>query len=129
MVGLLGELRFRVADSRILTFRNFKREIASTWNSLDRIGLKPIVEYGGANLQTASFEIVLDASLGVRPSKLLKTLEQMAEAAQAYELVIGKKMIGKNKWVITKCSQAYDYILRGGEIYRATVSLTLQEYV
>lgn len=129
MVGLLGDIRFRVSDSRVLTFRNLKREISSTWNTMDRIGMKPMVEFGGANLQTASLEIVLDASLGVRPKTLLTTLERMAESSESYDFVLGRRMIGKNQWVITKCSQAYDIILRGGEIYKATVSLTLQEYV
>lgn len=129
MVGLLGSIRFRVTDDRVLTFRNMKREISSTWNNMDRIGLKPMVEYGGPNLQTLSLEILLDASLGVRPRTLLSTLERMAESSEAYRFVLGKRMVGKNKWVITKCSEAYDIILRGGEIYKATVSLALQEYV
>lgn len=129
MIGILGGIRFRVSDNRTLTFKNFKREISSTWNTIDRIGLKPMVEYGGPNLQTVSMEIVLQASLGVKPKTLLRTLERMTEGSEAYELVLGKRRIGKNKWVITKCSEVYDVILRGGEIFKATVTLTLQEYV
>lgn len=129
MVGLLGNVRFRVTDDRVLTFRNMKREISSTWNKIDRIGAKPLVEYGGPNLQTLSLEIVLDASLGVRPRTQLATLERMAESSEVYSFVLGKRMIGKHKWAVTKCSQAYNIILRGGQIYKATVSLTLQEYV
>ena len=129
MVGLLGDIRFRVSDNRVLTFRNLKQEISSQWNEMDRIGSKPLVEYGGANLRKASLEIILDASLGIRPRKLLTTLEGMAESAKAYDLVLGKRRVGNRKWVITKCSEAYDIILRGGEIYKATVSLSLQEYV
>jgi len=129
MVGLLGNVRFRVSDDKVLTFRNLKREISATWNKMERIGKKPMVEYGGPNLQTASLEIVLDASLGVKPQRLLATLERMAESSETCDFVLGRRIIGKNKWVITKCSQAYDIILRNGGIYKATVSLTLQEYV
>lgn len=129
MIGLLGGIRFRVSDSRTLTIKKLKREIATEWNAMDRIALKPMVEYGGPKLQTVSLEIVLDAGLGVRPKTLLRSLDRMAEGSEAYELVLGKRMIGKNKWVITKCSEVYDVILRGGEIYKATVTLTLQEYV
>nr|DAE57782.1 MAG TPA: hypothetical protein [Caudoviricetes sp.] len=96
---------------------------------MDRIGLKPLTEYAGPNLQTISFEMTLDASLGIKPRVMLQTLERMAEGQEAYELVLGRRLIGKNKWVITKCSAAYDVILRGGEIYKATVNLNLQEYV
>lgn len=129
MVGIFGEIRFRVTDRKVLTFQNFKREVSSTWNSMDRIGMKPMTEYGGPALQKISFDITLDASLGVKPRRLLETLERMAESNEAYELLIGKEMIGNNKWVITKCSQAYDVVLRDGEVYKATVSLSLQEYV
>ena len=129
MVGLFGGIRFRVSDNQVLTFKNLKREISSTWNTMDRIGIKPLVEFGGPNLQTASLDIVLDASLGVRPQKLLSNLERMTESGEAYSLVLGRQVIGKNKWVITKCSQAYDIILRTGGVYKATVSLMLQEYV
>ena len=129
MIGLLGSLRFRVNDNKVFTFSNMKREVSASWNTMERIGQKPISEFGGPNLQTISLDITLDASLGVRPRQLLEVLERMTESGQASELVIGRKMVGKNKWVITKCSQAWDVILRGGELYRANVSLSLQEYL
>lgn len=129
MIGVLGNVLFRVSDSRVLTIRNMKQEISASWETMDRIGLKPLTEYSGPNLQAISFEITLDASLGVKPRMMLQMLERMAEGSEAYDLVLGRRLIGKNKWVITKCSAAYDVILRGGEIYKATVSLNLQEYV
>lgn len=129
MVGLLGSIRFRVTDNRALTFKNLKRDISAQWNTIARIGLKPLAEFGGANLQTASLEIVLDAGLGIKPRKQLEVLEGMVESGAAYDLVLGKRRVGKNQWAVTKCSAAYDIILRHGEVYRATVSLSLQEYV
>lgn len=129
MIGLLGAIRFRVSERQVLTIKNVKREISATWNRIDRINQKPLLEYGAPNLQSVSLEITLDASLGVSPKYMLKKLETMAESAQAYDLVIGLERIGAHPWVLTKCSQAYDVILRGGEIYKATVSLSLQEYV
>lgn len=129
MIGVLGNVLFRVSDSRVLTIRNMKQEISASWETMDRIGLKPLTEYSGPNLQAISFEITLDASLGVKPRMMLQMLERMAEGSEAYDLVLGRRLIGKNKWVITKCSAAYDVILRGGEIYKATASLNLQEYV
>ena len=101
MVGILGNIRFRVSSHRVLTFQNMKREISTTWNMLDRISQKPLVEYGGADLQKISLEITLDASLGVRPKGMLRTLEQMTESSKAYDLVLGRTWIGNIQWVIT----------------------------
>lgn len=129
MVGLLGGIRFRVTDGRALTFQNLKRDISAQWNTIERIGMKPLAEFGGASLQTASLEIVLDAGLGIRPRKQLEKLEDMVESGAVYDLVVGRRRVGRNKWAITKCSAAYDIILRRGEIYRAKVTLSLQEYV
>ena len=116
MIGLLGDIRFKVSERSVLTFRNLKREISATWNTMDRIGQKPLMEFGGPDLQTSSLEIILDVALGVSPSELLETLEYMTESGNAYELILGKMLVGENPWVITKCSAAYDVILRGGEI-------------
>ena len=96
---------------------------------MERIGQKPLSEFNGPDLQTVSFDITLDASLGVKPRYLLGVLERMVETGEVNTLVIGKKKVGKNKWVITKSSEAWEVVLRGGELYRASVSLTLQEYL
>lgn len=129
MIGLLGSLRFRVNRKQVLTFKNFKREVSATWSTLDRIGMKPLTEFGGAELQKVTLEITLDASLGVKPRKLISTIDNMIETGEVNELIIGKKVVGKNKWVITKASQEWNVILRGGELYRATLNVSLQEYV
>lgn len=129
MIGLLGNLRFRINDSRVFTFQNLKREVSASWSTMERIGQKPLSEFNGPDLQTISFDITLDASLGVKPRYFLEVLERMVEAGEVNTLVIGKKKVGKNKWVITKSSEAWEVVLRGGELYRASVSLTLQEYL
>lgn len=128
-VGALGsQLIFQVSDWRVLTFRNLKRDISGNWSSMERIGQKPLPFFQGASLQTMTMEIVLDASLGVRPRGMLNQIEQMVESGQAEILVIGRQRIGNGRWVITKSSEAWDVIQRRGELYRATMSLTLQEY-
>lgn len=129
MIGLLGSIRFRVNRNQVLTFKNFKREVSAAWNIMDRIGMKPLTEFGGAELQKVTLEITLDASLGVKPRKLMAAIDNMIETGEVNDLIIGKRMVGKNKWAITKVSQGWDVILSGGELYRATLNVSLQEYV
>lgn len=129
MIGVLGALRFRTSDRRIFTFRNFKREVSGSWNTTERIGKKPMTEFGGAKLQTVTFDIQLDAGLGVKPRGMLEKIEHMVEKGEVNFLIIGREQIGTNNWVITKSSETWNTVLSGGELLRASVTLTLQEYV
>lgn len=128
MIGTFGSLRFRVSDDRMLTFSDFSREISGTWNTTERIRGKPMTEFGGPKLQTISLKIILDANLGIRPRAMLSQIETMVETGSCHTLIIGKKVVGKNKWVIVKSSESWDTVLHRGELVRASVTLSLQEY-
>ncbi len=129
-VGSFGnQLIFRVSDETVMTFKNMKREISGNWGSMDRIGQKPLPYFQGPSLQSITMEIILDASLGIRPRRMLQRIENMVENGQAEVLVVGRQRVGKNRWVILKSSEAWDILLQKGELYRATVSLTFQEYM
>ena len=129
-VGSFGnQLIFRVSDETVMTFKNMKREISGNWGSMDRIGQKPLPYFQGPSLQSITMEIILDASLGIRPRRMLQRIVNMVENGQAEVLVVGRQRVGKNRWVILKSSEAWDIVLQKGELYRATVSLTFQEYM
>lgn len=128
-IGAFGtSLIFRVSDNQMLTFRNMKREVSGNWGTMERMGEKPLPYFQGPGLQTITMEVILDAALGIRPVKLLGMIEELVESGQAEFLVIGRRKIGKNRWVITKSSEARNTILPGGELLKATANLTLQEY-
>ena len=129
-VGAFGSsLVLRVSDRKVLTFQNMKREITGQWGSMERIGKKPLPVFQGPALQTMTLEIVLDASLGVKPRAMLKKIEKLVERGTAEILVIGKKRVGENAWVIKKSSESWARVLQRGELLRAKVGLTLQEYI
>ena len=71
MIGSLGTLIFTVSSSQFLTFNNFKREVSATWNTVERIGTKPLPQFGGAKLQSLSLVIILDAQLVVKHSEMM----------------------------------------------------------
>lgn len=129
MVGMWGQLRFRVSDSYVLTFSGLKRTVTANWNDCERTGMKPLPHFAGATLQELNMEITLDAGLGVKPAKLLKLIETQVEGGFAYPLVLGKRLIGNNKWVCVKSTEAIETVLKRGEIYRATVTLNFKEYL
>ena len=128
-IGTFGTIRFKVSDRQLLTFQNFKREIAGSWSNMERIGKKPFTVFSGPELQTISFRIFLDAGLGIPPREMLEKIGDMVELGTAHYLIIGNQQVGNQRWVITKSAEIWETILVKGELFRATVDLTLQEYV
>ena len=83
-IGTFGTIRFKVSDQQLLTFQNFKREIAGSWSNMERIGKKPLAVFLGPELQTTSLRIFLDAGLGIPPREMLEKIEDMVELGTAH---------------------------------------------
>lgn len=128
-IGTFGSIRFRVHDQELLTFQNLKREISGSWNQMERIGKKPLPVFSGAELQIGRLTVILDAGLGISPRDMLEIIENMVEQGTAEYLIIGKRQVGKHRFVITKSTESWERVIDKGELYRATVELTFQEYI
>lgn len=128
-IGSFGGLIFRVDDERVLTFRDMQRTVSAEWDTVNRIAGKPLSIFSGAALQQISMTVILDATLGIPPRKMLQEIETMVENGSAYPLLVGNKQIGSSYWVITKSTESWKTILTKGKLLRAEVSLTFQEYV
>lgn len=129
-IGNLGKkIVFRVSDSYVLTLQNFTQRISGKWSKHDIMLGKPKYEFNGADLRRISFKVVLDVMLGIRPRDVMKTMENMVERGTAETLVIGGHQVGKNKWIMTELSEDWDVVYNGGELARATCTVTLEEYV
>lgn len=129
-IGNFGKLIvFSVSNKKILTFEKLNQSITGKWNNHARIGNKPKSEFLGADLRSVSFTITLHAQHGVKPRKTMEAIEKAIETGRVEKLVIGGKAVGKNKWKITNMSESWDIVLSKGELAKATLSLTLEEYV
>jgi len=130
MVGSFGGgIVFTVSGEQVLTFSNMTREIAGRWTAHEAAGVKPRAEFLGPDCQKVNLDITLSASLGVRPRRVLEAIEAMAESGEAEYLIIGSRPVGQHPFRITGSSEAWDTVYSGGELARATVTLTLEEYV
>ena len=118
-------IKFQTSDNKILTFDGFKRKQAARTATHNIIGGKPKLEYLGPGLQTITFKIELNAMLGVHPrkeeEKLLKRIGYVAP------LVIGGKKIC-SKAMLTSMSDAYNIVLRKGEVLSISIDVTMTEY-
>lgn len=129
-VGNWGpDVVFSVSDRRVLTFSDMNRSVGSSWAAHSRIGLKDQVEYLRPNLQKLTFTIDLDASLGVRPRTVLELLEHHAERGSVFPFVVGGRRVGRFQWRMTDVSEEWETIYNRGELYRAKVNVTMEEYV
>lgn len=130
MIGTLGpNIIFAVNDQYTLTFSGMTREVSGRWATHETPGVKPRAEFLGPGLQTISLPITLSAGLGVRPRRVLETIERMVEEGTAEYLILGFRPVGKNRFRLTGSSETWDLIYNRGELVRAKLTLTLEEYV
>lgn len=128
-IGTLGRnVVFEVSDDRVFTFSELTREVTSRWTNHEPQGVKPKPEFLGAGLQTASLTITLSATLGIRPRDVLEAIENMVENGTAETLVIGNRPVGSNPFRLTGSSEAWNTVYNRGELARATLTISLEEY-
>lgn len=130
LVGNFGsDIVFETSDRRILTFSGMSRKISGKYAKHSVIGQKDRPEFTGPGNWSVSFKILLDVSMGIRPSDIMKRIENAIESGESEYLVIGGRMVGKNKFCISSVSEAMDVVLGGGEIARATLNISMEEYL
>lgn len=128
-IGSLGSLiTFEVSDKKILAFKDLQVNASGSWSYHDVISKKPRSEFNGAELKDSSFSIVLSAEHGVKPRETLDKIVKAVESGQVMPFTLGGKVIGSN-WIIKSNSGMYDIIMNKGEVAKATVKITLEEYV
>lgn len=129
-IGCWGTgLVFSVSDNMVKTFMNLKRTTSSIWATHSRIGQKDEVEFLRPGLQKITFTMELNAMLGVRPRAMLEMLERSVEKGTVNTFVIGGKRVGSHRWRITETSEEWDILLNKGELVKASVLVTMEEYL
>ncbi len=129
-VGNWGtDIIFSVSDRKVQTFKSMTRTVGSQWATHSRIGRKDQVEYLRPALQKITFTMELDAWYGVKPRAVLDKLAACTERGTVNTLVIGGRRVGNYRWRITDLSEEWETIYNRGELARAKVNVTMQEYL
>lgn len=121
-------ISFSVSDGKILTFSELKRDGEARWKKHEVVGAKPFLQFLGPGEDTLSLTIVLDARHGVKPRKTIDSIIAYRDAGKADHLVINGENITANKLVITQTSDTWNEVWNKGELVRATMEITFQEY-
>ena len=127
-VGNWGRyLKFAVSSDRVLTFDNFRLDSAVRTSKHNMVGAKPKLEFDGPDLDTVSMEIKLSALKGVRPRDIEKKLRGHIRRGAVAPLVEGGRAILRRA-MLTKISESYGIVVRGGRVAEITVQATWTEY-
>lgn len=118
-------IKFQTSDDKVLTFNGFKRKVSARTAKHSIINTRPKLEYLGPDLQSITFRIELNAMLGVRPRKIEEKL--IKKIGYVAPLVIGGKNVC-SKAMLTGLSDAYNIILRKGEVLSMSIDITMTEY-
>lgn len=128
-IGNFGKLIvFETSDAKILQPKGLKKEVSGRWATHSRIGKKPLKQFLGPEADKVTFTVSLDVNHGVKPRKTIKAIEKYVKNGTPDKLAIGGEMISDGKMVITSMSETWDEIWNKGELIRASLDLTLEEY-
>ena len=131
-LGALGDVVFISSFKtpiKVRTFRDFQRDSSARWGSNDIHMQKPRSQYLGPGLDTISFNMTLDARLGMNPRKEMEKLLGYQRDGKVMLLQIGGKALGQGKWKIMSLTQSWGDIDREGNLLKAELAVTLEEYV
>lgn len=129
MVGNFGsKIIFETSDRKILTFSEMTQKISGKYAKHSVIGQKDRPEFTGSDNRSVSFKMILDVMLGIRPQEIMERIEEAVENGETEYLVIGGRPVSRNKFYISSVSEAFDVVMSHGEIARATVNISMEEY-
>lgn len=127
-IGTLGQIVFEVSDKAVLTFKGMTRDVSGRWTEHEVMGVKPKPEFLGPGNQKITLPITLSASLGVRPRKMLELVERMVESGDVEYFIINCRPVGGNPFRLTSSSETWGDMYRHGELAKASLTITLEEY-
>lgn len=130
-IGAFGtQLIFEISPSRIQIPKNWKREQGSRWADHEILNNAPRSEFQGPEKLTTTLTVVFNAQDGVRPKTMIDTVENMIRNGTVEYLVLGGQIYGwgAHKFLIKKASTSYDRVYNRGELVKATMDLTFEEY-
>ena len=80
------------------------------------------------DLLKINLPITLSAALGVKPRKMLELVERMVESGDAEYLIIKGRPVGRHPFCLASSSETWGDMYAHGELAKANLTITLEEY-
>lgn len=126
-VGVFGSIVFEVSTLRVRTLSNMKRKASARYSTHDIVGDKSVLEYVGQQPDEITFDVQLNAHLGVDVQSEITELLSMVRSGQSEYLILGDHAYGQYKWALEGVSFDHQYADRHGNPALVTATLTLKE--
>ena len=128
MVGCLGDIIFQVSPTTVETISSFQWSGSASYTNHKRHLNKALPEYTGADCDKITMDVELFSASGYSPDREIERIRAHMENAKLLPLIIGMKIYGSYRWVITAYKVTAKHWSRSGSMIGATVNLTLLEY-
>ena len=129
IIGCLGDIVFQVSDTTVRTLDNWAWSGSARYATHERHLTHALTEFTGLDPDKITFDITLSADLGVDPIAEVVKIWDIERSGRAVPLTVGDKGYGKYRWNIIKHEMKVKATDKRGNVYAATVSVSLQEYL
>lgn len=127
-IGSFGKLAFSVSEKTVKTFDKLSWKTSSKYATHDRHIKRDVQEFLGPEPGSISFTMVFSVFHGTNPLKEVKKLNKMVKKGITGRLVIGGKVYGAYKWVISEVSAEMERYDNKGNCWAATAQVSMKEY-
>lgn len=128
-VGSLGNIIFSVSANKVQTVRSLTHSGSANFGTLQRHSHVSLIEFVGTAPDTLTLNIRLSEQLGANVMGEINKIEDAQQNGKTLKLVIGKTVMGRYRWVISKYSVKPIYYDKCGNVTAADVTLNLTEYI
>ena len=129
LIGAYGGVPFQVSSDVVRTLEDAEWWGKARWSTHDRHLGHALTEFTGLEPDGFTFDMQLSAYLGIDPMQSLAMLWGYLRQGKPQPLVLGEKAYGKYRWSLTDMKIRLQNFDTHGNLLRATVSVTLQEYL
>ena len=130
LVGTFGVLIFEASARRVHTFDDLRISTQNRFAQHDVHLETPLLEYIGPGLSEVSFSMNFNTQWGSEPIASLLLLRAYLKWGFYSPLLVGMRPVtlGFNLFVCTDVQEEHKFFNKNGELFGASVDVTLREY-
>lgn len=120
---------FSVSPNRVYTFDGLERSGELSVDEQEVDGQKPSTYVKGPTLDKVGFNVVIKNSSNLDIRSEIESWMTIKDLAIPHYIILGKKIYGKNKYLLTNVNASDQIVMPTGLISKATIRLEFSEYV